>query len=546
MHDQLKLHENYNVTIKDMAHDGAGVGKLDGFTIFVDEAVIGDKVNIEITKLKKNYGIGKVVCFIKHSPHKVNPRCSIFAQCGGCQIQNIRYEKQLKLKKKVVEDNLERIGGLKDIFVHDVIGMQNPERYRNKVQLPVRKRNGKIEIGFYQKKSHNIIDSTSCFIQHEVNDKIIKVMKDIITKHQISVYDEKTGRGLLRHIVTKIGFNTQELMLILVTNGDKMPNKELIIKDILKQLPEITEIVQNINTKKTNVILGRQNRTLYGKGYITDTIEDIKFNISPLSFYQVNPIQMEKLYHKALEYAQLSGKETVFDLYCGIGTISLFLARKAKKVIGVELIKDAVKDAEKNAEINDIKNTEFFTGKTEEVVPNLYQKGYKADIVVVDPPRKGCDEKLLATMIEMHPDRIIYVSCNPSTLARDLKYLDENGYKATEVQPVDMFPHGMHVETVVLLSQQEPDDKISINLDLDELDITSSESKATYEEIKDYTLKKHGLQVSSLYIAQVKEKRGIKERKNYNKAKSKDSRVPQCTLEKEKAITDALKHFQMI
>jgi len=448
----IKLNQTYEIEIIDMGHGGEGIGKIDGFTIFVEETVIGDKVKIGITTLKKNYGIGKVVKYLEYSPFRVNPQCTIFYQCGGCQIQNISYKKQLETKKKIISDNLRRIGGLHELQIHDVIGMESPERYRNKAQFPLTDKNGQIEIGFYRKKSHDIIQCDTCMIQHEINDKIIKEIKHIIKKFKLSIYNEKTGKGLLRHIVTRIGVNSKEFMLILVVNGTHLPNKDEMIEDIKEKLPEITTLVQNINTKKSNVILGDQNITLYGKGYIMDSIAGIRFQISPLSFYQVNPVQMEKLYSKALEYAQLSGNETVFDLYCGIGTISLFLAKKAEKVIGVEIVEAAVEDAQRNAEINHIENTEFHVGKAEEVVPKLYKKGYKADVVVVDPPRKGCDEKLLATMIKMQPNRIVYVSCNPSTLARDLKHLEANGYKTIEAQPVDMFPHTAHVESIVLMT----------------------------------------------------------------------------------------------
>ena len=451
----IKLNESYIIEITDIGHSGEGIGKIDGLAVFVEETVIGDKVNIEITTLKKNYAIGKVKEYLSFSPLRTKPHCDISDLCGGCQLQNMEYTEQLKIKKKLVVDSLERIGGLADIKVHDCIGMDLPERYRNKAQFPVKEENGEIKIGFYQKKSHDIVQCDTCMIQHEINDKIIKEMKDIIKKYSIPVYDENTGKGLIRHIVTRTGTNSSEIMLILVTNGVHFPEKENIIREIKDRLPEVTTSVQNINTKRSNVILGDISKTLYGKGYITDSIGELKFEISPLSFYQVNPMQMEKLYNKALEYAGLKGNETVFDLYCGIGTISLFLAHKSKKVIGVEIVQAAVEDARRNAEINGIENAEFFAGKAEEVVPKLYKEGYKADVVVVDPPRKGCDEVLLDTIAKMLPERIVYVSCNPSTLARDLKYLEAKGYQTIEVQPLDMFPMTTHVECVTLMSRVE-------------------------------------------------------------------------------------------
>ncbi len=453
MKSNIKLNNTYTLTIQDMGHSGEGIGRINNFTIFVDKSVIGDKVEVKIIALKKNYGMGKVIKYIEHSPYRTTPKCSIASQCGGCQIQNIQYEKQLELKKKIVKDNLERIGGLSDIKVHDVIGMEEPFRYRNKGQFPIGYKNKEIQLGFYMTKSHEIVPCDACQIQHETSDVILQKIKAIIKKHNITIYNEKTGKGNLRHIITKVAYATEEMMLILVTNGKELPNKEAFIHDIIKEMPFITSLIQNINTKKSNVILGPKNITLYGKPTITDKIKDIAFNISPQSFYQVNPIQTEKLYEKALEYANLTGEETVFDLYCGIGTITLFLAQKAKKVIGVEIVQEAVKDAQKNAKQNQIDNVEFHAGKAEDIVPKLYKQGAQADVVVVDPPRKGCDEILLSTIADMQPNSIVYISCNPSTLARDLKYLSKKGYKTQEVQPVDMFPHTMHVEAVTLLTK---------------------------------------------------------------------------------------------
>ncbi len=449
---EIKIGDISELHIDDMGHTGAGIGKIDGFTVFVEGAVVGDTVQVKIVELKKSYGFGKIIEFIEHSPHRVESECSVSDLCGGCQLQNIKYEEQLKLKKKMVVDNLERIGGISSISVNDVIGMETPFRYRNKAQFPVGQKNGKAVIGFYQKKSHEIVECESCILQHKINDKIVSDMKQIIDELGMTVYDEKTGKGLLRHIVTKVGWHTHEIMLILVTNKKAFPDKEIIIQEIIEKMPEVTTIIQNINTGKNPSVLGEKSITLYGKGYIIDSLKDVQFYISPLSFYQINPIQMEKLYSKALEYADLKGTETVFDLYSGIGTISLFLAKQSKKVIGVEMAPSAIKDAIKNAELNKITNTEFYHGKAEEVVPQLYKQGERADVVVVDPPRKGCDERLLKTMVEMKPERIVYISCNPSTLARDLKYLEENGYKTKEVQPVDMFGGTMHVESIILMT----------------------------------------------------------------------------------------------
>ena len=359
-------------------------------------------------------------------------------------------------------------------------------------------------------------------------------------------YDEKTGKGLVRHVLIRKGFTTKELMVCLVINGRKIPQVEKLV-DRLQKIEGMTAIMANVNTEQTNVILGKEIQPIWGQDYIEDYIGNVKYRISPLSFYQVNPVQTEKLYGKALEYAELTGKETVWDLYCGIGTISLFLAQKAKQVYGVEIVPPAIADAKDNARRNGIQNAEFYVGKAEEILPHKYEtENVKADVIVVDPPRKGCDEALLETIVKMQPERVVYVSCDSATLARDLKYLTANGYKAERLATVDMFPMTVHVETVVLLSQQKPDDTIEIDLDLDELDATSAELKATYQEIKDYVLKEFGLKVSSLYISQVKRKCGIEVGENYNLPKSENARVPQCPKEKEDAIKAALKYFAMI
>ncbi|MDR0880385.1 MAG: 23S rRNA (uracil(1939)-C(5))-methyltransferase RlmD [Clostridioides sp.] len=444
----------YIVDIVDIGEGGVGVGKYDGFTVFVDGGLIGDKIKVKINKSKKKYAVGDIVEIIEKSPDRVQRICSDkLRECGGCQIQELDYNKQLELKKNEVKQAVERIGKIKDVKINDTLGMNCPYRYRNKAQFPIQKVDGKIRIGFYKKKSHDIIPTDKCVIQHELNDKIVRILNTYIKAYKISIYDEKTGRGSLRHLITKIGFSTKEVMVILVVNGRDLPNlKELNL--VLKQnIPGFKTLVLNVNTKKTNVILGNENIVIYGNGIIKDKIEDLTFNISPQSFYQVNPAQTEVLYNKALEYADLDGTETVFDIYCGIGTISLFLAKSAKKVYGIEIVEEAIHDAKVNADNNNIKNVKFHAGKAEVVVPRLYSEGKIADIVVVDPPRKGCDEKVLNTIVSMEPKKVVYVSCNPSTLARDLGYLEEHGYKCIEIQPVDMFPHSTHVESVALITK---------------------------------------------------------------------------------------------
>ena len=544
---EFRKNDLVTLEIEDCGIDGEGIGKADGFTVFVKDAVIGDTVTAKIIKAKKNYGYGRLMEVLKPSPYRVEPKCEFARQCGGCQLQALSYEQQLVFKTNKVKGHLERIGGFTDIPMEPIIGMDELFHYRNKAQFPVgRNKEGKIVTGFYAGRTHNIIENRDCALgvaeNKEVLDRVIAHME----KYGIEPYNEATGKGLVRHVLIRYGYFTKEVMVCLILNGNKIPKEEQFVKSLC-EIPGMTSITINVNKKHSNVILGEEIRLLWGQEYITDRIGDISYQISPLSFYQVNPMQTQKLYAKALEYADLHGEETVWDLYCGIGTISLFLAQKAKFVRGVEIVPAAIENAKENAKLNGLENTEFFVGKAEEVLPREYKKnGVYADVIVVDPPRKGCDETLLETMVEMNPDRIVYVSCDSATLARDLKYLCERGYELRKVCPVDQFGMTVHVETVVLLSQQKPDDTIEIDLDLDELDATSAELKATYQEIKDYVLKESGLKVSSLYISQVKRKCGIEVGENYNLPKSENARVPQCPKEKEDAIKAALKYYAMI
>ena len=450
----LSKNKEYVVDIVDIGQGGVGIGKYDGFTVFVDGGLINDRIKVRINKSKKNYAVGDIVEIIEESPFRVKRKCSDnLKDCGGCQIQELDYQKQLDIKTNEVKQVISRIGKLEDVVIHDTLGMEEPVRYRNKAQFPIQKVNNNPLIGFYKKKSHDIIPTDKCIIQHEINDKIMKIIKTYINAYKVSVYDEKTHTGVLRHLVTKVGFTTNEVMEVLVANGKKLPYLKELASVLEENVPGFKTLVVNVNREKTNVILGRENIVVYGDGKINDYIGELVFEISPLSFFQVNPVQTEVLYNKALEYADLKENDTVFDIYCGIGTISLFLAQKAKKVYGIEIVEDAIKDAKINANLNNLDNVEFYVGKAEEVVPKMYKEGKTANVVVVDPPRKGCDEKVLDTIVSMKPDRVVYVSCNPSTLARDLAYLDERGYKCLEVQPVDMFPHTMHVESVAKLEK---------------------------------------------------------------------------------------------
>ena len=452
----LSKNKEYIVDIVDIGQGGVGIGKYEGFTVFVDGGLVQDKIKVKITKSKKNYAVGDIVEIIEKSPFRVERKCSeSLRQCGGCQIQELDYQKQLDVKTNEVKQVISRIGKLDDVVIHDTLGMEHPFRYRNKAQFPIQKKDNMPVIGFYKKKSHDLISTDECIIQHEVNDKIIKIIKTYIRAYNVSIYDEKTHKGLLRHLVTKVGFTTGEVMIVLVANGKKLPYLKELASVLKENIPGFKTLVVNVNTQKTNVILGKENIVAYGDGIIRDYIGELVFEISPLSFFQVNPLQTEVLYNKALEYANLGENDTVFDIYCGIGTISLFLAQKAKKVYGIEIVEDAIKDAKRNAKINNMDNVEFYVGKAEEVVPKMYKEGKRANVVVVDPPRKGCDEKVLDTIVSMEPDRVVYVSCNPSTLARDLAYLNERGYKCHEIQPVDMFPHSVHVENVAWLSKEK-------------------------------------------------------------------------------------------
>ena len=545
---EFRKNDLVTLEIEDCGIDGEGIGKADGFTVFVKDAVIGDTVTAKIIKAKKNYGYGRLMEVLKPSPYRVEPKCEFARQCGGCQLQALSYDQQLVFKTNKVKGHLERIGGFTDIPMEPIIGMDELFHYRNKAQFPVgRNKEGKIVTGFYAGRTHNIIENRDCALgvaeNKEVLDRVIAHME----KYGIEPYNEATGKGLVRHVLIRYGYFTKEVMVCLILNGNKLPKEEQLVKSLC-EIPGMTSITINVNKKRSNVILGEEICLLWGQEYITDRIGDISYQISPLSFYQVNPMQTQKLYAKALEYADLHGEETVWDLYCGIGTISLFLAQKAKFVRGVEIVPAAIENAKENAKLNGLENTEFFVGKAEEVLPREYKKnGVYADVIVVDPPRKGCDETLLETMIEMNPERIVYVSCDSATLARDLKYLCERGYELRKVCPVDQFGMTVHVETVVLLSKGEVDSKkIRVEFSLEDMDMSEFQDGATYPQIKEYVLEHTGLKVSNLYISQIKRKCGLEVGKNYNLPKSEDSRQPQCPPEKEKAIREAFKYFGMI
>ena len=469
---EIKKNDEFIVDIEDLTAEGEGVAKLDGYTLFVKDALVGDKVRVSIMKTKKSYGYARLQEIVEPSPYRVEPVCPVARKCGGCQLQHCSYERQLTYKQDKITNCLTRIGGFKDIPMEPIMGMEEPFYYRNKAQFPVGKnKDGEIITGFYAGRTHDIIDTSHCAIQAKGNEQLLQLVKEYMTECKVEPYCEEQHTGLVRHILTRVGFHTKEIMVCLIINGNELPNSQVLV-DKLKDISGMTSICININKEKTNRILGSTCKTLWGKAYIEDYIGEIKYQISPLSFYQVNPVQTTRLYETALEYADLHGDEIVWDLYCGIGTISLFLAQKAKQVYGVEIVPQAIEDARQNAGINKISNAEFFVGAAEEVLPNKYKESkgkMAADVIVVDPPRKGCD--------------MVYVSCDPGTLARDLKYLCGNGYELRRGRGCDMFSNSFHVETVVLLSQQRPDDHIEVDLELDELDITNAETKAAYRKI---------------------------------------------------------------
>ncbi len=467
--------------------------------------------------------------------------CPVSRKCGGCQLMNLSYEEQLKYKQA-------KVGKLLGSFhrVLPIIGMDEPFHYRNKVQAAFgRTRGGEIISGVYQSSTHNIVKTDSCLIEDKKADEIILTIRRLVKNFKLTVFDETTNTGFLRHVLVKRGFATNQIMVVLVTGTSVFPSKNNFIKALLGEHPEITTIVQNVNNKFTSMVLGDKESVLFGNGYIEDVLCGKTFRISPKSFYQINPVQTEILYGKAIDLAGLKGNEKVIDAYCGIGTIGIAASEKAGYVIGCEVNPDAVRDARVNAKINSIENINFVCADAGEFMLGMKEQGEKCGVLFMDPPRAGSDKRFLSSAVALAPEKIVYISCNPETQQRDLFYLIKNGYNVKKIQPVDMFPFTNHVETVVLLSQRRPDSHIDIKLDLSELDITAAETKATYQEIKDYVLEKHGLKVSTLYISQVKAKCGIIERECYNKGEGK-SRVPQCPKEKEEAIIDALNHFQMI
>ena len=600
---EYRKNDIVTVQIDDIGNDGEGIGKIDGFTLFVKDAVIGDTVEAKITKIKKNYGYARTEKIIKPSSFRVEPKCAFHRQCGGCQIQAMSYERQLLFKQEKIRNNLIHIGGFDaeaiDKMMEPVVGMEHPWRYRNKAQFPVGyDKNGNLITGFYAGRTHDIIPNTDCILGTAENKQILEAVLSYMKENHVPAYREQTGEGLVRHILIRTGFASGEIMVCLIINGTKLPTEKELIKKLTGLSLAETALVENedyhpgkmeeknacdkdnaakkkivsisvsVNTERTNVIMGKEIRVLWGRGYIEDSIRilgapeesRIKFRISPLSFYQVNPEQTEKLYSLALACAGLTGKETVWDLYCGIGTISLFLARYAQKVYGVEIIPQAVEDAKENARISGIDNAEFYVGKAEEVLPEKFAgEGIRADVIVVDPPRKGCDDRCLETMLAMKPERIVYVSCDSATLARDLKVLCGGGYELRKVQGVDLFGGTVHVETIVLLSHKSPDSVINVKVEFGEgdgkvpLDAIAERAKKyqpkpkiTYKMIQEYVEKKYGFKVHTAYIAEVKRSLGLTMYGAPNAVEELKYPRKRPPKEKVEAITDALKYFEVI
>ena len=568
----MQKNDLVTVAIEDIGVGGEGIGKVDGYTLFIKDAIIGDVVEAKIVKAKKNYGYARLMNIVTPSENRVEkPACPMARRCGGCQIQEMKYGAQLAFKEGKVRGNLERIGEvpteLLDKVMQPIVGMEEPFHYRNKAQFPIgTDKEGHIITGFYAGRTHSIIPNTDCALGVAVNQKILEIILHFMENNHISAYDEEKHKGLVRHVLIRYGFKTDEIMVCLVMNGEKLPHAEKLV-DKLRKISGMTSITISVNKAKTNVIMGNEIKLLWGQTYITDYIGNVKYQISPLSFYQVNPVQTEKLYGLALDYADLNGNETVWDLYCGIGTISLFLAQKAKQVYGVEIVPQAIDDARNNAKINDITNTEFYVGKAEEVLPEYYREYQeshggetaRADVIVVDPPRKGCEESLLQTIVDMQPEKVVYVSCDSATLARDVKFLRGNGYEIKKVTPVDQFPNTVHVETVVLLSHKKPDGHINVKVEFGEgegkvpLDNIAKRAESykpkervTYKMIKEYIEAKYGFKVHTAYIAEVKRDLGLPMYDAPNAVEELKQPRKHPTAEKVEAIKDALKHFEVI
>ena len=539
------LKKNDEITVEIERFGGEmGIAHLDGMTLFVENALPGERVLARAQRVEKSCAFLKTLSVLAPAPGRVAPPCPYYEKCGGCVCQHMAYPLSLEMKRERVQDALRRIGGL-SLPVPPVLGMDSPWHYRNKASMPVGGERGRAQIGFYAPRSHRIVPVESCLIAREESNQVAAVFQRWMEKFQIEPYQEASRQGLIRHIMSRVSRRGQ-VMAVVVAARERVPHERELTAMLLSGVPGLASVYLNINKRGDNVILGPESRLLYGAERLEDTLCGLTYQLSPLSFFQVNPVQTEKLYQLALDYAGLTGGELAADLYCGAGTISLLLAQKARHVVGIEIVPQAILDAEENARRNGVENVEFHAAAAEKLLPQLVEKGLRPQVVVLDPPRKGCEEAVLAAIAQAAPERVVYVSCDPATLARDAKFLCAHGFQALRCQSVDMFCQTGHVETVMSLVQQNPDDIVKVGIDADELAVTKAESKATYGEIQARVKEQTGLNVTPLYIAQVKRKHGIIERECYNKAKSESAKMLICPPDKEKAIEDALRFFGMI
>ncbi|HGQ0344748.1 TPA: 23S rRNA (uracil(1939)-C(5))-methyltransferase RlmD [Streptococcus pneumoniae] len=542
----LKKNDIVEVEIVDLTHEGAGVAKVDGLVFFVENALPSEKILMRVLKVNKKIGFGKVEKYLVQSLHRNQDLDLAYLRSGIADLGHLSYPEQLKFKTKQVKDSLYKIAGIADVEVAKTLGMEHPVKYRNKAQVPVRRVNGVLETGFFRKNSHNLMPLEDFFIQDPVIDQVVVALRDLLRRFDLKPYDEKEQSGLIRNLVVRRGHYSGQIMVVLVTTRPKVFRVDQLIEQVIKQFPEIVSVMQNINDQNTNAIFGKEWCTLYGQDYITDQMLGNDFQIAGPAFYQVNTEMAEKLYQTAIDFAELKKDDVVIDAYSGIGTIGLSVAKHVKEVYGVELIPEAVENSQKNASLNKITNAHYVCDTAENAMKKWLKEGIQPTVILVDPPRKGLTESFIKASAQTGADRIAYISCNVATMARDIKLYQELGYELKKVQPVDLFPQTHHVETVALLSKLDVDKHISVEIELDEMDLTSAESKATYAQIKEYVWNKFELKVSTLYIAQIKKKCGIELREHYNKSKKDKQIIPQCTPEKEEAIMDALRHFKMI
>lgn len=536
----LEKNRIYRAHIDGYSSEGLGIARIDGQVVFVHGAVRGETCDVLVMKVLKNAAFGKIAALAEPSPARRQPDCPYYGRCGGCDFRHMSYEEELWAKRARVQDALTRIGGA-EVTVEEILGAEQPLHYRNKSIYPISPAG---EVGFYRARSHQVVHVEHCLIQKPEADALAQAVRDYIARFQVEPYNEATGRGLLRHLYVRTSCRGESLACLLV-NGSRLPHEQELVDMLRAAAPGVCGVVLGENTRRGNAILGDRYRTLWGRDYLTDTLCGLELRLSVPSFYQVNHDQAQRLYEKALEYAGLTGRELAVDLYCGAGTITQVLARRARHVIGGEIVPEAIRDAEDSARRNGVENVEFLCGDASRLAAELRQRGLRPDVICVDPPRKGLAPDVVEAAASMTPGRIVYVSCDPATLARDVARFAPLGYCPVRACAVDLFPGTAHVETVCLLVLRNPVTHINIDVDVEEM-VQDKRGLATYEQIKDYVLEHSGLKVSSLYIAQVKQKYGIIERENYNKPKSEDARQPQCPLEKEKAITEALRHFGVI